>query len=208
MRIIDDITDFIFVKDEPRAADILFLPGGSSPEPAERGAELYRGGYAPLLLPSGGVSVKTGKFGGVKVRRELYNGDYPTDCAFYTDVLIKNGVPREAIVSEDRSGWTKENAFFSRETADKRGLTIRRALLCCKSFHARRCLMLYQAAFPEAEIFIVPADSLGIRRDNWYRTEAGVDRVLGELARCGNQFPDTIKEFLKYSEVRKRNGAT
>ncbi len=52
-KIIDDITDFIFVSDEPQEADIVFLPGGSNPLPPEMAATLYKRGYAPLLLPSG-----------------------------------------------------------------------------------------------------------------------------------------------------------
>jgi len=70
-------------------------------------------------------------------------------------------------------------------------------MICCKSFHARRCLMLYQLAFPEAEIYVVPVDCYGITRDNWYTQEYGIDRVLGELARCGNQFVEDMKEYLK-----------
>jgi len=48
--------------------------------------------------------------------------------------------------------------------------------------------MLYQLAFPEAGISVVPVDCHGITRDNWYMQEYGIDRVFGELARCGNQF--------------------
>ena len=57
--------------------------------------------------------------------------------------------------------------------------------------------MLYQMAFPEAEILVVPVDCYGISRDNWYKQDYGVDRVLGELARCGNQFVGELKEFLQ-----------
>ena len=57
-RIITDITNYIFVSDESQKVDIIFLPGGSLPEILERAAKLYHEGYALLLLPSGGVSVK------------------------------------------------------------------------------------------------------------------------------------------------------
>jgi hypothetical protein len=63
-RIITDITNYIFVSDKPQKADIILLPGGSFPELPERAAELYHYGYAPPLLPSGGVSVKSEKFNG------------------------------------------------------------------------------------------------------------------------------------------------
>lgn len=132
-----------------------------------------------------------------KIKKDIYNGDYQTECDFYTDVLIKNGVPREAILCEDKSGHTRDNAFFSRKLADENGLVINKAIVCCKSFHARRCLMLYQLAFPKTEILIVPVDCYGIGRDHWYKMDYGIDRVLGELARCGNQFVGDIKEYLK-----------
>lgn len=42
MEIITDISNFIFVSDEPEKADAIFLPGGSHPELPEYAAELYR----------------------------------------------------------------------------------------------------------------------------------------------------------------------
>lgn len=196
MKIIDDITNFIFVEDKPSESDIIFLPGGSDPAIPEKAAELFSAGFSPFLLPSGGVSVKTGKFNGVKVKKEIYNKEYQTECEFYSNVLLKNGVPMSAIIPEDKSGYTIQNAFFSRHVTDERGVIVKRAIICCKAFHARRCLMLYQFAFPEAEIFVVPSEVYGINRDNWYQHQYGVDRVLGELSRCGNQFLGQFYNFL------------
>lgn len=195
-KIISDIGEFIFVNHEPRKADIIFLPGGSDPLPPERAAELYKQGYAPLLMPSGGVSVKRDRWPGVQRKADIYSGDYHSDCEFYTDVLKKNGVPLSAIIPEEKSGHTRDNAFFSRNTADGYGLKIKTAIIVCKSFHARRCLMLYQLAFPEAELIVCPADVFGITKENWHTTRLGADRVLGELARCGGQFAGDIMQYL------------
>ena len=191
----DDIAQFIFVEDTPRHADIIFAPGSSDPTIPERVAELYRDGHAPLVLPAGGVSVKLGKFAGVKKKADVYNKDYQTDCEFYCDVLQRNGVPESAIIQENQSGHTRDNAFFSRKAADAAGLMIRKAIICCKGFHARRCLMLYQMVFPEAEFCVVPVEGYGVNRRNWHETEYGIDRVLGELSRCGNQFVPDIKTY-------------
>lgn len=35
-----------------------------------------------------------------------------------------------------------------------------------------------------------------ITKENWYKTEAGLHRVLGELARCGHQFVGDIEKYL------------
>jgi uncharacterized SAM-binding protein YcdF (DUF218 family) len=154
---------------------------------------LFACGYAPFIIPSGGVSVKTGKFNGVKRKSDIYSGDYATDCAFYTDVLLKSGVPHSAIIPEDKSRFTKENATLSRKVADENGLAVQRAIVVCKSFHARRSLMCYQFAFPYAEILVVPIHVYDISRENWHTHEYGIGRVLGELARCGNQFVEDFK---------------
>lgn len=195
-RIITDISNFIFVSDEPEKADAIFLPGGSFPEQPEYAAELYRQGYARRLVPSGGISVKRDKWPGVRSKADKYNGDYQSDCEFLTDVLLKNGVPASAIIEEDQSGHTRDNAFLSREVVYKRGVAIHTALIVCKAFHARRCLMLYQMAFPEVDIKVCPVHCYNITKENWYKSKTGIDRVLGELARCGNQFVGDIEQYL------------
>lgn len=133
---------------------------------------------------------------GVHSKEDIYSGDYQSDCEFFKDVFLKNGVPAEDIIGEDKSGHTRDNAFFSRKAVDERGIDIKTALIVCKAFHARRCLMLYQMAFPNVDIRVCPVHCYDITKDNWYKTEQGIDRVLGELARCGNQFVGDVKSYL------------
>ena len=77
-----------------------------------------------------------------------------------------------------------------------KGIKIKTAMIICKAFHARRCLMLYQLAFTQVEFIVCPVHCFNITKENWFTTEQGIDRVLGELARCGNQFNGDIKEYL------------
>lgn len=79
-RIITDISNYIFVSDEPEKADAIFLPGGSHPEQPEYAAWLYQKGYAKWLIPSGGISAKRDQWPGVRSKADRYNGDYKTDC--------------------------------------------------------------------------------------------------------------------------------
>ncbi|MCL2708773.1 MAG: YdcF family protein [Defluviitaleaceae bacterium] len=201
------MTEFIFVCDRPEPTDIILLPGGSPPEIPARAAALYREGYAPLVLPSGKYGINAGRFsvkkyesgsfGIKKIDAKLIEGRYETECEFFTDVLLESGVPPSAVVPEARATYTKQNAEFSRLAADARGLEIKSALLCCKSFHARRCLTYYQLAFPEAKILVAPVDVYGVTRDGWFRCAYGVERVMGELARCGQQFKDDLLNPIK-----------
>lgn len=195
-RIITDISNYIFIADAPAKVDAIFLPGSSHPAQPEYAAKLYNQKFAKWIIPSGGVSAKTGYWPGVREKADIYTGNYKSDCEFFTDVLQKNGVPSSAIIGENRSGHTRDNAFMSRKVVDKQGITVKTAMIICKAFHARRCLMLYQMAFPDVQFIVCPVHCFNITKENWFTTEQGIDRVLGELARCGNQFIDDIKEYL------------
>ena len=198
MRIMEDISDYIFVEDKLQKADVIMIPGGAYPELPELAAKLWKEGYADYVVPSGAYAITEGKFAGVKSKSEVYTGEYETECDFYCDVLKRAGVPEEVIIRENKSQFTAQNAWFSRDILNKKGLLPKKAIICCKAFHARRCLMYYQFTFPETEFIMIPAkDTHGgaITKENWYLSESGVTRVLGELNRIGTQFMPEFKEL-------------
>ena len=195
-RIITDISNYIFVSDTPTVADVIFLPGGMHPQQPEYAAKLYREGYAKQIVPSGKMGVQWDVWPGVADKADIYTGNYQSESEFFVDVLTKNGVPREAIIPEYTARHTRDNAFLSRKLLDENGIHIETALIVCKEFHARRCLMLYQMAFPEVDFKVCPINCSGITKENWYQSERGINRVMGELSRCGNQFVDDIKDYL------------
>ena len=205
-RIIRDITDFIFVEDRLERADLIIIPGSSWPELSERAAELYHGGWAALILPTGKYGYQSGCFRGLKSKSDVYSGDYCTEWEFERHVLIKNGVPEEAILREDQSTHTVENAFCARRAADECGLTVKRAILCCKAFHARRCLMTFGWAFPETEFLLCPTVLEGVGRDTWHLTAYGRERVLGEVSKCGSYFQDVAELFAENSPLSPAGG--
>lgn len=189
---IREITSFIFIEDKPEKADIIFVPGGSWPEPAEKAAKLWLDGYSPYILPSGKYSMSKGYFPGSMTNADKYQGVYKSEWEFLKDVALSYGVNETAILKEDNAIWTKENAFKSREVTDKYGLEISKAIICCKSFHAKRCLMFYSFAYPNTEFIVCPVDIEGITKDNWFKTETGINHVMGELSRCGGQLKQAI----------------
>lgn len=186
------VTDFIFVENDPAPSDVILIPGSERTEHVLRAAALYRAGYAPFVLPSGRFSVKEGRF----------LGDFDTEWACMRATLLAEGVPEHAILREDQATYTWENAQFSRRVADAQGLAVRRALLCCRAGHARRALLYYQAAFPEAEILVCPAQVEGEGRADWSRTAQGRARILGEVSRCGSQVAQVLEDFIAREAAR------
>ena len=193
--IIDAISKFIFIENPPEKADIIFIPGGSSPELSEHAAYLYKQGFSKLILPSGKFPKHTGFFSGTLSKKDAYNEPYDTEWEFLRSVLIKNGVDKSAILKEDEATYTYENALFSKIVTDRMNLTIKKAIICCKSFHSRRCLMYYQLVYKETDFLLCPVNVKNISKDNWYLSEFGITKVLGELKRCGEQFTDIFKDI-------------
>ena len=169
-------------------ADVIIVVGGSVPDLAEIAADLWKKEYAPRVFIGGGVSIKTGKFPGPRSKQDIYCGDYATEYDFYKEVLLKNGVSESAIIGENRSSYTRQNAAFAREVFEGNQIKISKAILVCKSFHARRCLMFFQSELPGVEFLVKPYEVCQVTKSDWFETETGVKRVLGELTRCGDQF--------------------
>ena len=187
-KFLNQITEFIFVEDKAEKSDMIFIPGSGFPQLAEEAAKLYHQGLALYILPSGKCSILNGKFAGVQEKQELYDGEYETEWEFLKDVLMKNGVPADAVLKEDQATFTWENAKFSRKVTDQAGINIRKAIICCKNYHARRALMYYQRAYPDAEFRVCPCCVDGITRDNWTESERGIKEVLAEVNRIVTQF--------------------
>lgn len=197
---IKDITDFIFLESNPGKADIIFIPGGSFPETAEHAAKLWKEGNTRYILPSGKFSVKRGYFPGPLSKANIYTKNYNSEWEFLKDVLVLNGVNEQVVLKEDNATNTYENAIYSRKVTDELDLSIEKAIICCKAFHARRCLMYYQTLYPETDFIICPVVTQRISRHNWYLSENGIDKVMGELARCGHQFIDILKKMIEEKE--------
>ncbi len=175
---VSDITNYIFIGTEPCEADAIFVVGGSLAEAAELAANLYHQGYSHTIVIGGKYSVK----------RECFPvPDYETEYDFYRDILLKNGVKDGDIYGEKESGYTRQNAEFAKKVIEANGLTVGKAIIVCKSFHAKRCLLLYQRCFPEVAFTVVTFDGFGIGKENWHQTEYGKARVLGEIRRIEEQ---------------------
>lgn len=194
-KFLNQITEFIFVEDKAEKSDMIFIPGSGFPQLAEEAAKLYHQGLAPYILPSGKYSILNGKFAGVQEKKELYDGEYETEWEFLKEVLKKNHVSEEHILREDKATYTYENAIYSRKVTDCLGMEIKKAILCCKPYHARRSLLYYQLLYPETQFFVRPIQDSDVKRENWYLTEKGIRLVFGEVQKIGEQFEDITKEM-------------
>lgn len=204
-RFIRAVTEFIFVEDKPERADVIFIPGSRKVQHAILAAELYKAGYAPYVLPSGRYTISRGYFLELPdPLRSEYPGEFETEWHFLKAVLMKHGVPEQAILREDQATYTWENAQFSRDVLKAQGIACNTAILACHAFHARRALLYYQAAMPETRFIVCPAPTPGYTRDDWFLSEKGRARVLGEVQRLGSQVNEVFSMMLEENRDSNR----
>jgi uncharacterized SAM-binding protein YcdF (DUF218 family) len=99
-------------------------------------SELYHAAKAPLILLSGGNVFKS--------------STVPPEAELARRILEEWGIPPSAILTEDQSRSTHENAVFSQRILAARG--IRRILLVTSAFHMRRAA----ATFRRTGLTIIP----------------------------------------------------
>jgi hypothetical protein len=130
----------LFLRDEPANADLALVFGHStaalSALRAAHAAALYRDGYCPLLLFSGGF---VGRSAGT------------SEAEYVAGIARDSGVPEEAMLLETRSRNTFENAELSLALLRDRGLLADHAtvLLVSCPWHVRRVVLTVPQVFPE-----------------------------------------------------------
>ena len=186
MKFLEEMTNFIFLEDVPEQADVIFLPGSEEGMLAKTAARLYLEGYAPIIVPSGKYAKWTG---------HSIVGEFETESDYFAHLLMEEGVPECAILKEREATYTYQNAINTRRLLDDRGIVVKKALLCCQAYHARRSKLYYQVLFPETEILVCPTITKGITKENWFRKQESIDIVLGEIERCGSQFHEIVAQY-------------
>ena len=106
---------------------------------ALRCAQLYRDGYAPRVLFTGGLGRNT---------LGLWT---QTEAERFASIAMDAGVPREDIIIENRSTNSAENILFTHAKLEEAGLDTGRLICVHKPFMERRLYAAMQVYWPEAK---------------------------------------------------------
>lgn len=153
--------DYLLVAQPPAPADVIFVFGSQDLAMPDRAAELYRAGYAPAVLATGG-------FG--RMTRGVF--DQPEALVFCSR-MMEAGVPETAIVTETEAGNTLENVRFGLAALRRADRPARSALLVAKGFVTRRAVATFAAQAPDMRVRACPPAS---------RLEDATDRPADEFA--------------------------
>jgi uncharacterized SAM-binding protein YcdF (DUF218 family) len=160
---------------------------------AERGAELFLEGWAPLLIFSGGAG---------PITQRLWQ---EPEADRFAAIAIVMGVPQDRIIVENRSTNTGENVLFTRQLLTVRQIDPARFIVVQKPYMERRSYATFKKHWPEKDIVVTsPRASLD---EYLYRysnhalsSEEVISIMVGDLQRIrayparGFQIPQEIPE--------------
>lgn len=109
---------------------------------AERGAQLFLEGWAPILIVSGGLGAIT---------KHLWS---VPEADQFAAIAVRMGVPPEKIIIENRSTNTGENVRLTRELLAGKGLDPARFILVQKPYMERRALATFMKVWPGKDLVV------------------------------------------------------
>ena len=157
------------VSDPLAKADAIIAISGDTGARTDTAVALWKQGYAPLLIFSGGSSDPQSVASAELMKRSA----------------VAAGVPANAIAVEGASATTEENAERVAELMKARGLVS--AILVTSPYHQRRAAMLFEREFGRASLTFTnhPADDPDWDPNLWWTSDPSRSRTLVEIAKLG-----------------------
>lgn len=190
------IWDWMRLGQETEKADCIVGFGCINDDIAVRCAQLYKDGYAPVILFSGGLGRNT---------KSRWSS---SEAERYRDIALSLGVPENVMLIENRSTNTGENITFSRKILKAHGLADKKLLCVHKPFMERRVWAAMKAYWPEAD-FTMTSPLLGMEEyiertmAQGMTEKAVIDVIVGDVQRMeiyaqkGFQIPQPLPDAVR-----------
>lgn len=123
-------------------ADAILVLCSHDTKVAERGAQLFLEGWAPLLIFSGGLGAITKAWWSVP------------EADQFAEIAVGAGVPRDRILIENRSTNTGENILFTRQMLEEKGLDPQTFIVVQKPYMERRSYATFKKLWPEKDLLV------------------------------------------------------
>jgi uncharacterized SAM-binding protein YcdF (DUF218 family) len=125
-----------------KSSDCILVLGSHDKRVAERGAELYLEGFAPLVLFSGGLG---------RLTKDQWQ---ESEAELFARIAVELGVPKAAILTENRSTNTGENIVFSQQLLQEQGLDPEWFIVVQKPYMERRSYATFKKHWPQKNLLV------------------------------------------------------
>jgi uncharacterized SAM-binding protein YcdF (DUF218 family) len=162
--VLNGVAGYLVVQDKLEPADAIIVLGGDwSGERVEQGVALYKQGFARYIIMTGG-----------KVYRTLTNAQLMREHA------REKGVPGRAIILEDKTMSTKEDARFSLPILNKHN--IKSIILVTSPYHTRRAGMVFKRNLEPRgiKVMVCPAREGSYNPQRWWTRHEDTELVVKE----------------------------
>lgn len=146
---------------------VVVISGGDTDARTDEAIALYKAKWAPLLIVSGAAADKTGVSNAEAMKQRA----------------IARGVPEGAVVAEELSETTKQNASEVKSLIEQRRL--KRIALVTSGYHMRRAQLEFAAQLPNVTVLSHPVPRDKHWGPMWWATPWGWWLALGELVKIG-----------------------
>lgn len=168
-------------------SDCILALGTHDLRVAERAAELYLEGYAPLVVFSGGLG---------KITKDIWS---ESEAERFAAVAIKKGVPAEAILTENKSTNTGENILFTQQLLKEQNREVESFIVVQKPYMERRSLATFRVHWPEKKLSVTsPRIAFEDYATEEIPMETFINSMVGDLQRI-KVYP--AKGFQIYQEI-------
>jgi len=141
-KLAEKIWDYHRLNQQLETADAILVLCSHDERVAERSVELYRDGFAPLIIFAGGAGTIT---------KHLWT---EPEAERFARIAINAGVPQEKILIENQSSNTGENIRFTRDLVEDLGLNLPKFILVQKPYMERRAFATFRKLWPEKEVLV------------------------------------------------------
>jgi uncharacterized SAM-binding protein YcdF (DUF218 family) len=173
LRLAQKLWDFHRLEHPLKKSDIILILCSHDKRVAEHAAELFRAGWAPLIVVSGGISPFTSTF---------YN---EPEAWAYARVLVEKGVPREKILVEDASTNTGENLRFTEKLLRENGVEVRSCIVVQKPNMLRRAWATVRKEWPAVAAIASGSKKITLQNceHDHFTQEMMIHELVGDLQR-------------------------
>ena len=138
----ETLWNYHLMKQQVATADAILVLCSHDERVAERAAQLFHEGRAPLVIFSGGQG---------SITRSLW--DEP-EAERFARIAGSLGVSRENILTETQSTNTGENIEFTKRLLADRGLELQRFIVVQKPYMERRAYATFRQLWPEKDLVV------------------------------------------------------
>ncbi len=189
--LVEKIWHYHQMKHRLEKADAILVLCSHDKKVAERGAQLFLEGWAPLLIFSGGLG---------SITKDMWN---EPEADQFARIAVGMGVPKERMLIENSSTNTGENVLFTRRLLAEKQIDPQKFILVQKPYMERRSFATFRKLWPEKEVVVMsPQVSFDEYLDRYSSEELSREDVIcimvGDLQRI-RLYPE--KGFQIHQEI-------